>query len=68
MSAPSTSVLERNVRDLCRRFGVDENLPPRDRAMAINRAVAAAGGLGAGYRAARASPQTADREPGSDDE
>ena len=65
---PGAEYWEERARETARRFGVDENISPRDRAMAVSRVVKALGGIGAGYRAARASPQTVDREPGSDDE
>lgn len=55
-------VLEQRARAVARRFGVDENLSPRDRCMAIARKMGMTGTVAGMFRAAR------DRVPGEDDE
>ena len=58
---PPAEVVEASAVELCRRFGVDASLPAGLRARAIARAIANAGGIGAGYR-------KRERVPGEDDE
>lgn len=55
------NVLEERAKAVAMRFGVDENLPPRERCMAIMRAFLKRGGVGAAYR-------KRERVPGEDDE
>lgn len=52
---------EARAREAARRLGVAEDLPKRDRAMAIMRAFLKRGGVGAAYR-------KRERVPGEDDE
>jgi hypothetical protein len=62
-SRPSIAIVEENTRRLCERFGVDPNLPSKQRAKALARAMGKRGGIGGGHRA-----RIADRIPGEDDE
>lgn len=54
---------EEQARQVARRFGVDEDLPPRERFMALARAIRRSGGIGGGSRRS-----STDRIPGEDDE
>ena len=58
-SHPDPVQLEADVRALAKRFNVDPALSPRDRCLAITRRIAAAGGVGGGFRRSRV--------PGEDD-
>jgi hypothetical protein len=60
---PRPNALEDRAREVARKFGVDENLSPRDRCMAIARAFTMRGGIGGGYRTGKL-----ERIPGEDDE
>lgn len=55
----SSEEWEARARAAARKFWVDENLPPRERCMAIARAFTRGGAIGGGFRS---------RTPGEDDE
>jgi hypothetical protein len=47
--------LEESVRALCKRFGIPVDMPARDRAIVLSKAIAGAGGCGGGWRANKAA-------------
>lgn len=47
---PDANQVAENVRHLCERFGVPTDLPAKDRAMILAKAIAAAGGMGGGWK------------------
>lgn len=60
---PTPKTLEERAREVARRFGVNENLSPRQRCLAIVNAFKRSGGIGGGYRG-----RMRERVPGEDDQ